>query len=136
MVPGVSQFKVYVNQLADGGGMSGDESDRHGMEPIRGQRKFIVARPGWRSQEVTDWLRVIDNLYMVHRFKHDGRASQGNWVRQRIDSGRVDSNRLPVGGLPENFYDPAWLCGLSREERDHLAVQPRTSLKHSAEVLE
>ena len=116
--------------------MSGDETDRHGKEPIRGQRKFLVIRPGWRSQEVTDWLRVIDDLYTVHRFSHDGRASRGNWVPQRIDSGRVDWDRFPVSGLPENFYDPVWLCGLSQAERDRLAVQPKASLEHSTEVLE
>ena len=135
-MPGISRFKTYVNRLADGGGMSGDETDRHGKEPIRGQRKFLVIRPGWRSQEVTDWLRVIDDLYTVHRFSHDGRASRGNWVRQRIDSGRVDWDRFPVSGLPENFYDPVWLCGLSQAERDRLAVQPKASLEHSTEVLE
>ena len=116
--------------------MSGDETDRCGRQPIRGQRKFLVVRPGWRSKEVTDWLRVIDNLYTTHRFSVEGRASRGNWVRHRIDSGRVDWNQLPVGGLPENFYDLAWLQGLSREEKDRLNVQPRVSLEHSAEVLE
>lgn len=116
--------------------MSGDETDRCGREPIRGQRKFLVVRPGWRSQQVTKWLRVIDNLYAVHRFSLDGRASRGNWVRHRIDSERVDWDRLPVSGLPENFYDPAWLRGLSQEERDRLEVEPMVSLEHSAEVLE
>lgn len=116
--------------------MSGDETDRRGKEPIRGQRKFLVARPGWRSQEVTKWLRVIDDLYTVHRFSLDGRASRGNWVRQRIDSGRVDLDRFPVSGLPENFYDPAWLRGLSQTERDHLEMQPGVSLEHSVKVLE
>ena len=116
--------------------MSGDETDRCGTQPITGQRKFLVVRPGWRSQEVTKWLRVIDNLYAIHRFSADGRASRGNWVRHRIDSGKVDSDQLPVSGLPENFYDPAWLQGLSQEERNYLDVQPRVGLGHSVEVLE
>ena len=116
--------------------MSGDETDRRGKEPIRGQRKFLVVRPGWRSQEVTDWLRVIDDLYTVHRFSHDGRASRGNWVRQRIDSGGVDWDRFPVRGLLENFYDPTWLCQLSQEEKDRLEMQPKVGLEHSAEVLQ
>ena len=116
--------------------MSGDETDCRGNLPIRGQRKFLVVRPGWRSREVTSWLRVIDTLYAIHRFSADGRASRGNWVRHRIDSVKIDSHRLPVRGLPENFYDPTWLQGLSQEERNNLDVQPRVSLKHSAEVLE
>ena len=124
-----------MDRLADEDGMSGDETDRCGRQPIQGQRKFIVVRPHWRSQEVTRWLRVIDNLYMIHRFSSNGRASRGNWVRQRIDSGRVDRDRIPVTGLPENFYDEGWLRGLSREEMDHLEVQPGVDLKHSAGVL-
>ena len=136
VTPDVAPFTTFVDRLANEGGMSGDETDRCGRQPIRGQRKFLVVRPGWRSKEVTDWLRVIDNLYTIHRFSVEGRASRGNWVRQRIDSGRVDRDQFPVGGLPENFYDPAWLQGLSREEKDRLDIQPRVSLEHSAEVLE
>jgi hypothetical protein len=115
--------------------MSGDETDKGGRQPIRGQRKFLVIQPHWRSQEVTKWLRVIDNLYKVSRFSSNGRASPGNWVRQRIDLGRVDFHRPPVTGLPENFYDKAWLHGLSQEEVDYLGMQPSVSLEHSAKVL-
>lgn len=122
-------------RLADEDGMSGDETDHRGEQPIAGQRKFFVVRPGWRSQEVTRWLRVIDCLYMIHRFSLDGRATRGNWVRHRIDSDRVAWDRLPVSGLPVNFYDPSWLDGLSKGERDSLEMQPLASLNHSAEVL-
>ena len=115
--------------------MSGDETDRGGRQPIRGQRKFLVTQPHWRSQEVTKWLRVMDNLYKVYRFSSNGRASRGNWVRQRIDLGRVDFHRPPVTGLPENFYDKRWLQGLSQEEVDYLGVQPSVNLEHSARVL-
>lgn len=134
-MPCVSPFKAYVDRLADEDGMSGDETDRCGRQPIRGQRKFLVVRPHWRSQEVTKWLRVIDNLYTVYRFSSNGRASRGNWVRQRIDSGRVDQDRLPVTGLPENFYDEEWLQGLSQEETYRLGIQPNIDLKHSTEAL-
>lgn len=131
----MSRFKAYVNKLADEDGMSGDETDRRGKEPIAGQRKFFIVRPGWRSQEVTNWLRVVDALYMTHRFSLDGRATRGNWVRHRVDSGRVDQGRRPVSGLPENFYDNAWLQRLSEGERNALEMQPAASLGHSAEVL-
>lgn len=114
--------------------MSGDETDHCGKQPIAGQRKFLVVRPGWRSQEVTRWLRVIDGLYTIHRFSLDGRATCGNWVRHRIDSDRVSWDTLPVSGLPENFYDSTWLEGLSERERDSLEVQRPVDLKHSAEV--
>ena len=133
--PAVSRFKTYVDKLADGGGMSGDETDRRGKHPITGQRKFFILRPGWRSQKVSDWLRVIDALYTSHRFSPDGRATRGNWVRHRMDSGGVDWGRRPVRGLPQNFYDVTWLRGLSRGERDALEIQPAASLDHSPDVL-
>jgi hypothetical protein len=115
--------------------MSGDETDRRGERPIVGQRKFFVVRPGWRAQEVTRWLRVVDDLYMIRRFSLDGRATRGNWVRHRMDSDRVTWDSSPVSGLPENFYDSSWLKGLSGEERDSLEMQPPVDLNHSAEVL-
>lgn len=115
--------------------MSGDETDRRGEQLIAGQRKFFVVRPGWRSQEVTRWLRIIDDLYTVHRFSLDGRATRGNWVRHRMDSDRVAWDRLPVIGLPENFYDASWLDGLSERERESLEMQPPVNLDHSVEVL-
>lgn len=133
--PHVSRFKTYVNRLADEDGMSGDETDHRGKQAIVGQRKFFVVRPAWRSQEVTDWLRVIDALYACHRFSTDGRATRGNWVRHRIDSDRVDRSKRPIRGLPKNFYDRAWLEGLPQEERDSLAIQSAETLDHSVEVL-
>jgi len=134
MEPEVSRFKTYVDQLAEGG-MSGDETDHRGEQPIAGQRKFFVVRPGWRSPEVTRWLRVIDGLYTIHRFSLNGRATRGNWVRHRMDSDRTAWDKLPVSGLPENFYDASWLQGLSDEERDSLGIQPPVDLNHSAGVL-
>lgn len=133
--PSVSRFRVYINRLSDEGGMSGDETDHRGRYPISGQRKFFVARPGWRSREVTKWLRVIDALYTHHRFSSDGRATRGNWVRHRVDSDKVDRTRQPVRGLPENFYDSAWLQGLPQEERDSLEIRPAENLDHPIEVV-
>ena len=57
-----------------------------------------------------------------------------NWVRQRVDSGRVDSGCRAVCGLPKNFYDVAWLQTLSSKARADLRMQPEISLEHSPAV--
>ena len=132
--PDLSHFRCYVDKLAEGDGMSGDETDHRGTQPIKGQRKYFVVRPEWRSRDVTRWLRIIDEVYVYHRFSEDGRASRGNWVRQRIDSGRFDGARRPVSGLPKNFYDAAWLETLSNKARAELQMQPEISLRHSPTV--
>lgn len=134
MEPELAQFQDYIDQLADGGGMSGDETDHRGTMPTKGQRKFLVVHPGWRSTEVTKWLQTIDKVYVHHRFSEDGRASRGNWVRQRVDSGRFDGGCRPVSGLPKNFYDIAWLRTLSEKARVGLRIQPEVSLEHSSAV--
>lgn len=134
MEPDLARFQDHVAQLADGGGMSGDETDRCGTAPTKGQRKFFVVHPKWRSVEATKWLRTIDKVYVHHRFSEDGRASRGNWVRQRVDSGRVDSGCRAVCGLPKNFYDVAWLQTLSSKARADLRMQPEISLEHSPAV--
>ena len=132
--PDLSRFRCYVDKLAGGDGMSGDETDHCGTQQIKGQRKFFVVRPEWRSMDVTRWLRTIDNVYIYRRFSENGRASRGNWVRQRIDSGRLDRVRRPVSGLPENFYDAAWLGTLSSKARAELEIQPEISLRHSSAI--
>jgi hypothetical protein len=134
MEPDLSHFRYYVDKLAESDGMSGDETDHCGIRPIRGQRKFFVIRPEWRSKDVTKWLRAIDKVYVYHRFSKDGRASRGNWVRQRIDSGRLDSTRRAVPGLPKNFYDATWLESLSNAARVELRIQPEISLRYSPTV--
>lgn len=134
MEPELARFRDYVDQLADGGGMSGDETDHCGTAPTRGQRKFFIVHPKWRSREVTDWLRTIDKVYVHYRFSQDGRASRGNWVRQRVDSGRSDSGCQPVPGLPGNFYDTTWVRTLSGKARAELGMQPDISLKHSSAI--
>lgn len=134
MEPGLARFRDYVDKLADGGGMSGDETDYCGTTPTGGQRKFLVVHPQWRSKEVTNWLRTIDKVYVRHRFSQDGRASRGNWVRQRVDSGRSDNGCRPVSGLPKNFYDGTWLRTLSERARAELRMQPEISLKHSSTI--
>lgn len=116
--------------------MSGDESDHSEERQRRKHRKFFVVRPAWRSPEVAQWLQVIDDAYIDSRFSQSGRASRGNWVRRRVRSGRVDRTRLPVIGLPRNFYDEEWLEHLSQTELEALRMQGEVSLEHDPSLVE
>ena len=137
---GLRKFERYVHTLADSGGMSGDESDRNAdktdnLNTKRRDKKYSVVRPIWRSQEVTRWLHVMDLVYVSHRFAADGRATKGNWVRDRVRSTRVDRDSKPIPGLPHNFYDLGWLRSLTPKERKALAVREAIDLSHSDEVV-
>jgi len=134
-VPELAPFTKYVEQLA-AGGMSGDESDRSEEGQIREHRRFFVVSLAWRSPEVTPWLQVIDDAHLDSRFSESGRASRGNWVRHRVRSSKVDHMRPPVTGLPENFYDKAWLGRLSQNEQEALEMQKEIRLEHDPGLVE
>lgn len=121
-----------MRKLADDGGMSGDESDRSTKQK---DKKYFVVRPIWRSQEVTEWLRVMDLVYISSRFAADGRATKGNWVRNRIQSTRVDRDSKPIPGLPHNFYDQTWLEAQTRREKKALKMREAIDLGHSEEII-
>jgi hypothetical protein len=113
--------------------MSGDESDRNAKQT---DKKYFVLRPVWRSQEVTRWLHVIDLVYLSNRFAADGRATKGNWVRDRVRSTRVDKESKPIPGLPYNFYDQNWFGTLTPEEKQALRVGEEIDLSHSEEIIQ
>jgi hypothetical protein len=128
----MGSFKKYVDILAEGGGMSEDEPDPGSTTSWKkGPRKYFVIRPVWRSQEVTDWLRTIDLVYLDTRFAADGRPMRGRWVRDRIRSTKVDQAAQPINGLPLNFYDKAWLASLSTKRKRRLEIQGRINLDHT-----
>lgn len=112
--------------------MSGDESDRNTKKT---DRKYFIVRPIWRSQEVTEWLRIMDFVHISSRFAADGRATKGNWIRDRVRSMRVDQNSKPIPGLPYNFYDQIWLRSLTPKERKALRVREAIDLSHSEEII-
>ncbi len=94
--------------------MSGDESDHSG-----GHRRYVVRKLNWRSDEVTDVLRVLDALALVSHWTRDGRPRPGKFPHVRIDSNRVEK-RDPVPNLPRNFYRPEWIKTLDKYERRKL----------------
>lgn len=112
--------------------MSGDESDRNTKKK---EKKYFIVRPIWRSQEVTEWLHVMDLVYVSNRFAADGRATKGNWVRDRVRSTRVDRDSKPIPGLPRNFYDRTWFGALTPREKKALRVREAIDLSHSDEII-
>ena len=121
-----------MRKLADEGGMSGDECDRNAKKT---DKKYFIVRPIWRSQEVTEWLHVMDLIYVSSRFAADGRATKGKWVRNRVRSTMVDRESKPIPGLPHNFYDQNWLRSLSPKERRTLKAHEAIDLSHSEEII-
>lgn len=118
----------YLNKLGVDG-MSGDESDHMG-----GHRRYVVRKLNWRSDEVTNALRVLDALALVSHWTRDGRPRPGKFPHVRIDSGRVE-NRDPVRNLPRNFYRPEWLNTLDKYERRELNVGKPVALTLPSRVI-
>lgn len=132
----MERFRKYIDILAEGGGMSDDEPDpRSTTARAKGSRKYFVIRPGWRSREVTNWLRVMDHVYLDHRFAADGRTTRGKWTRNRVQSPKVDQTAQAIKGLPSNFYDRAWLESLSPKKRRRLDVKEAIDLTHTKEMM-
>jgi hypothetical protein len=109
--------------------MSGDESDHSG-----GQRRYVVRKLNWHSDEVTNAMRVLDALALVSHWTRDGRPRPGKFPHVRIDSDRAES-RDPVPGLPLNFYRSDWLKSLDKYERKQLKVGERVELAFPSRVM-
>jgi len=77
----------------------------------------------------------MDLIYVSSRFTADGRATKGNWVRDRVRSTKVDQNSKPIPGLPHNFYDQTWLRALTPKDRKALRVREEIDLSHSDEII-
>lgn len=131
----MERFKKYIDILAEGGGMSGDESDRGLGSSSSSAKKYFALRPVWRSKEVSRWLRVMDLVHLDRRFAADGRTTRGNWTRCRIPSNKVDQTATPIPMLPSNFYDTDWLSSLTTKEKKRLKMQPGIDLTHTEDML-
>ncbi|KZS89117.1 hypothetical protein SISNIDRAFT_489550 [Sistotremastrum niveocremeum HHB9708] len=119
-------------------GMSSDESDgppkrystatHHRTYRIR----LRIDRPTW----ITNVLRMLDSLhYERHQTSsHNGGTGQGSEYRLRVQGDRL-SQAIPVSGLPENYYDPIWLQGLSPEQRYELIIKAPDEYHHPPQYL-
>lgn len=131
----MKKFRRYVDALVEGGGMSGDESDRGSRLSSSSTKNYFILRPEWRSQEVSRWLRVMDLVHLDRRFAADGRMTRGKLARYRLPSNKVDQTASPVPMLPKNFYDADWLSSLSAKEMRRLDIQPAVDLAHTEDIL-
>ena len=129
----MKRFGKYIEMLGQNGGMSEDEPDwrsASGKVPTN----YWVVHPAWRSEEVTSWLQVIDDVYLARRFMTDGRVTAGNWVRNRVRCGKTNQTAVPIRGLPANFYDRGWLSSLSPRKKLALRVGEAADISHTEEM--
>jgi hypothetical protein len=102
--------------------LSDDESDHENGTRL-GQRRYVIVKEEWRSDELIKWLRMTDLLACGEKWTGRLVAQSGNDRRLRIVSDRSKVG-CAVSGLPENCYDPGWLRSLRRHERACLDVRP------------
>lgn len=81
-------------------------------------RTYRVLTPVWRSTELTDFLHVIDSVYLALRLK-DGSKQRGSWPRHRLyNAGSIKcSQRTTVlRNLPRNAYSQTYLQKIQSPE--------------------
>jgi hypothetical protein len=110
--------------------MSADET-----EYVRGEFRYVITNPPWRSSLVTTFLRHFDKIHLSSRFTSLDRPKRGAFPHRRWPSRRVDHSSKPVPRLPKNFYDDAWLATLEEFELLELDIQPEYDLSLSPSVL-
>jgi hypothetical protein len=111
-------------------GMSGDESD----DDIQGNRlpvPFTAFTPFWRNPAVTEWLRILDDVFLYDQL----RAKKPNELPARERCLFASPDHVAVPGLPVSFYRPKWLRGLDPTTLASLQVQPWVNLQFSAKIL-
>lgn len=131
----MTRFKEYIDVLDHGGGMSEDEPDWRSASGKKIPSDYFVIRPMWRSEAITNWLRVMDHVYLARRFTPDGRVTRGRWVRNRKPSSKVNLAATPINGLPINFYDEEWLKSLPPKKKRSLKMKEPIDLTHTKEVM-
>ena len=122
---GLQELHKYIPYLEALGkhGMSGDESDHQ-----HGERQYTIVKEEWRAAALSRFLRIVDLLHLSQKYDGMQRASRGNWPRFRKHSREAPVRGKAIAGLPENFYDSAWLERLNDMQRKDLDIRPRVDL--------
>ena len=106
--------------LLDVDGMSEEEESTRNL----GVTVYLVKLCPWRANEITQYLKLIDNASMDPALK----ASRGSHVAPRFPSNREGVNFKT--GLPIQMYNPDWLSdrrwGWPEFEDDVLEVSKET----------
>ncbi len=95
--------------------MSPEESGVHTVDN-KLRRVFIVRLCVWRSVDVTEYLKIIDN-----EDTNIQSSSQGPDARPRIHIAEAVSCLAPRG-LPRALYSKEWLEKLSKHRIDELRI--------------
>ncbi|KDR66684.1 hypothetical protein GALMADRAFT_147736 [Galerina marginata CBS 339.88] len=106
IVTALEMLRPHLQMLDNLGvdGMSSDESEGEDAN----ETACIVRIPRWRSKALSDWLHVIDRIYILSRRKAGNR--RGSLPHLRIyKDGSFSLKDKFVSGLPKNAYDPEWL---------------------------
>ncbi|KAL0068955.1 hypothetical protein AAF712_003948 [Marasmius tenuissimus] len=112
--------------------MSGEETelDKKGKSPKKHRALF----QRWRSEEFTEFLRLLDALHISTRFLEGTRKySPGQFPCWRTPSTKPDCDYFPVG-LPENWYSKEFLDE-EPGRRQHLKVGAPVPLRLPDNVL-
>ncbi|OBZ65930.1 hypothetical protein A0H81_14170 [Grifola frondosa] len=107
-----------IHRLLQVGGMSSDETETEGSTQSRGKRVRRVAIRLAQPELALMWKAVesYDVPFGTQLFpKRRQQVLQADCA-----SLRTDSSRLPVQGLPINFYENHWLRSLSAREKHRL----------------
>lgn len=100
-------------------GMSSDESDYKS-----GQVAFNRILPGWRSQELQDFLWHLDDIRDEVAKRPVGNRRHGlQRGRQRLRTHlKINEESIAPPNLPRNCYRPKWLKGLRQYHLKKLEI--------------
>lgn len=92
-------------------GMSSDESER---DEATGKVTYIIKKRAWRSKEVLDRLKLVDQDRNTTNAYGGARAGNPPRVRRRVPNANAkESIRAAVPNCPKNFYGREFIANIS-----------------------
>ncbi|KAK1233202.1 hypothetical protein PQX77_003647 [Marasmius sp. AFHP31] len=114
--------------------MSGDETELE--KDKNGAPKYLTLYQRWRSYEFSEFLHFLDALHMSLRYLGNGKYTVGQFPGFRTRSMKPDTAMMdPPVGLPENWYDKAYLDE-EPDRRRNLQVKTAVPLRLPDKVLQ
>jgi hypothetical protein len=111
-------------------GMSSDESER---DEATGEVTYIIKKRAWRSREVLDRLKLVDQDRNTANAYGGARAGNPPRVRRRVPHAK-ESIRAAVPDCPKNFYGREFVANISSHRvLNELNEQPAADLGYLQE---